>query len=1385
MLPRALLGWGVLTLATALGACGSSSSVGAQDAGPIPCTDDNQCPSGYNCTGGYCQSTTHPDAATDAPLPAEMLVSPTLLDFGSPYVGGEYVKSFTIANVGVADLTIASLNLIEDRTNGAYQVSAKPVPFVIAGGAQETVNVTLRPNDENLPTGSVKIHSDDPNPSTADSTVDLVTHIKGSAALGVCAESPAPPPDCVLTNDLNPVIDYGDVDYGTSAERVVALTNVGDGNLPIELTGVSLTSAAHFALTLFALVDDPAHPGSTIEQVATLPFFLSIGDPAASPPVPATQLRVHVRFAASGIDGDIPHESLVIDYNLTGSPTSIPIRGHINGCQPNGSDAGVPDGGADPQTDPFNCGACGVRCDTTVLHATTTCAAGVCGYSSCNANWGDCDVDYQNGCETDLRTTLAHCGACDSPCTNTHATGSVCSGGACTAPSCDSNWGNCDGDNKDGCETDLRITTDHCGTCATACTTPPGNGTTRCLGSMCTPTCVPNRSKDCDGDPVNGCETNIATDVNNCGDCHVVCDTSGGSTSCVGGVCKPGCNQGYGDCDGNPVNGCETNVLTDANNCGGCGASFLCSNNHMQTRTCTGGQCTGQCAAPYADCNNNKQSDGCEINTQTDPDNCGGCGVVCSANNMQTRTCVGGVCSGQCAAGFADCDGNKQTNGCEVNTQTDADNCGGCGASYQCSGVNMLTRTCTAGLCSGQCATGFADCNGNKLTDGCEINTQTDAANCGGCGAAFACSANHVTPHCTAGACDGACEAGGWTDCDNNKRATGCEINVNTDAGNCGGCGVSFACSSNHVTPHCAAGACDGACEAGGWTDCDTNKRTNGCEINVNTDASNCGGCGVTFACSSNHVTPHCTAGACDGACEAGGWTDCDASKRTNGCEINVNTDASNCGGCGGAFACSTNHVTAHCTAGQCDGACDSANGWADCINGKRTDGCETNVNSDANNCGGCGSAYKCSTNHVPTPHCSSGTCDGACDTANGWADCYNGKLTDGCETNINTDASNCGGCGVGFACSTNHVTAHCSAGQCDGICDSANGWTDCINGKRTDGCETNVNTDANNCGGCGSAYKCSTNHVPTPHCSSGTCDGACDTANGWADCYNGKLTDGCETQLTTDPDNCGGCGSAYACSHNHVPTPHCSSGTCDGACESGYDDCVNGRLADGCETSVTNNPTNCGSCGYVCADHAGPHVTGSSCSGTSCVVTGCDVTNRWYDMNGLWGDGCECQADTVPNVCSGAVNLSSGLAVNGTVSSPAGRNLTPAGDEDWYSVTFLTDGTCNFNPKITLVAGVLPIAIQVFTNCSSGVMNCKVAEGGNSSKANLVTWEMEYGATCGDKVVNGADPVPDQGLFINNSPPAGLPAALTFYVRVYPTGSSTTCLDYTITATN
>ena len=49
------------------------------------------------------------------------------------------------------------------------------------------------------------------------------------------------------------------------------------------------------------------------------------------------------------------------------------------------------------------------------------------------------------------------------------------------------------------------------------------------------------------------------------------------------------CPMGLGDCDGDPANGCEVNTQTDANNCGGCGR--VCPRDGGLFGVCSSGSC--------------------------------------------------------------------------------------------------------------------------------------------------------------------------------------------------------------------------------------------------------------------------------------------------------------------------------------------------------------------------------------------------------------------------------------------------------------------------------------------------------------------------------------------------------------------------------------------------------------------------------------------------------------------------------------------------------------------------------------------------------------------------------------------------------------------------
>jgi hypothetical protein len=138
----------------------------------------------------------------------------------------------------------------------------------------------------------------------------------------------------------------------------------------------------------------------------------------------------------------------------------------------------------------------------------------------------------------------------------------VCKPGETTDKDC--NTCQCDDTGQWAC------TTRTCGTCIVGDTRDAGDGCNSCtcneFGWVCTQKACGNELcdrglADCDADPSNGCETNLVTSVTNCGGCGIYCAIAGASAKCVAGVCEiDQCQAPYEDCNGDPKDGCEAIV---------------------------------------------------------------------------------------------------------------------------------------------------------------------------------------------------------------------------------------------------------------------------------------------------------------------------------------------------------------------------------------------------------------------------------------------------------------------------------------------------------------------------------------------------------------------------------------------------------------------------------------------------------------------------------------------------------------------------------------------------------------------------------------------------------------------------------------------------------
>jgi hypothetical protein len=846
------------------------------------------------------------------------------------------------------------------------------------------------------------------------------------------------------------------------------------------------------------------------------------------------------------------------------------------------------------ETDLWLTASCGttcvnrVHCGNQIQNATgPSCASGLCDYALCLDGYGNCDANRTNGCEANI-WQIASCGTtCANrvDCTTQvqNASGKTCASGNCDYDACAAGFADCNGSRPDGCETNIWQTAS-CGTGCTGrvnCNTQVQNANNpTCSGGACDYASCLAGFASCDADRTNGCEVNTTNTTNHCGACGTQCVNPNGSTACIGSVCAPTCNPGYGDCDSSRPNGCEASIWQTAS-CGTTCANRVNCGAQVQNATgttCAGGTCDyTTCNAGYGDCDTNR-ANGCETNTTHTTNHCGACGTQCVNPNGSTA-CVGSACAPTCNPGYGDCDSSRP-NGCEANIWQPA-SCGttctnrvNCGAQVQnASGISCAGGTCDYTACNA----GFGDCDSNRA-NGCETDLW-QTASCGTlCSNRVDCntqvqSASGKT--CASGACDYTSCSSGFGDCDSN-RTNGCERDL-WQLTACGtNCTNAINCSTqvlNATGKACASGACDYTSCSSGFGDCDSN-RTNGCETSIWQTAS-CGTlCSNRVDCTSqvqNASGKTCASGACDYTACSSGYGDCD-SNRTNGCEASIWQTAS-CGTtCGTRVNCSAqvqNATGITCASGACDyTACNA--GYGDC-DGNRANGCEASIWQTAS-CGlTCGTRVNCNTaaQNATGQFCSGGVCDyAACNS--GYGDC-DGSRPNGCEVNIWQTAS-CGTtCANRVNCSTqvqNAAGKTCASGACDYTSCNA-GYGDCDT-NRQNGCEVNTTHTTAHCGACGTAC---TNAHGTTACIASTCTPTCDT--GWGSC-DSNPNNGCETDTTSSVAHCGGCG--LACNLPNA-TPTCVTSTCVvQACDAGTWN-VDGANPNGCECVDTSDIGNaCGS---------------------------------------------------------------------------------------------------------------------------------------------------------------------------------------------------------------
>ena len=354
-------------------------------------------------------------------------------------------------------------------------------------------------------------------------------------------------------------------------------------------------------------------------------------------------------------------------------------------------------------TNNYSCNSTGTDCGNCVNNDTTCSNTGTTGYKqTCDKGaWGTANKCSNNYSCNSAGTDCGNCVNNDTTCSNTGTTGykQTCDKGAWgTANKCTNSY-SCNSAGTD------------CGVCINNNTTCSNTGTTgyertcnngawgtenKCTNSY---SCNDNSCGDC----INGNKQCSGTSTQTCGSgqwgptsaCPV---PSHGSATCSGGNCGISCDSGYCESGTNCVN-----KQTDMDNCGTCGN--LCNTSkvsHSTNVTCS----SGNCIATSCDTGYHVYDGTCEPNDNT---NCGSHNNPCSTTlDHATATCSNsGICNISCDSGYT-------TNGsicCQTKSnvtvvQDSASSCsyqcatGYCDASfgsqpyYACSSNQTLTTGC-------------------------------------------------------------------------------------------------------------------------------------------------------------------------------------------------------------------------------------------------------------------------------------------------------------------------------------------------------------------------------------------------------------------------------------------------------------------------------------------------------------------------------------------------------------------------------------------------------------------------------------------------------------------------------------------------------------------
>ncbi len=727
---------------------------------------------------------------------------------------------------------------------------------------------------------------------------------------------------------------------------------------------------------------------------------------------------------------------------------------------------------------------------------------------------------------------------------------------------------------------------------------------------------------------------------------------------------------------------------------------------------------------------------------------CGACGFVCSNANAEPA-CIDGLCMiASCNEGFHDVNGNPY-DGCEyectrtVINESDADGTCTDGQDNDCDGRtdgdDLDCSSCVPEYCNG------LDDDCDTLTDE-DFDLRSDPLNCGEC--FFICPARpHATPQCILGECHIQCEPG-WENLDGNP-ANGCESSctpaTEPDEYSCDGRDddCDGLVDEDYIPYICGSGACvaNSVCVSGSEV-CEPLAPLALADQLCDGIDNDCDG-----SVDEEYIPVYCYGACAPTARCVGGEEICGAPAE----DLDVTCDGID-GDCDNEI--DEDHIPYSCGIGVC--VTDSV-----CVDGSETCTPLSPPFSSDIQCDGLDEDCSGTADEDYIPYtCGSGVCvrNSTCTAAS--ESCTQGAPT-GDDSDCDTVDENCNG-----TADENYVPTYtCGIGVCQRSSTCTAGVESCTQGTGT-GTDSNCNGLDENCNGTADE-----NYVPYA-CGTGACRRNSTCSSGIESCSAGAPT-GDDSDCDGIDDDCDGW-----VDESYVPYT-CGTGACarSSTCTGGYASCTAGLPAvescngidDDCD-GAADDGTGVSLCGSI------PNGT-PACTGGACIISSC--TTNYYNLNGIFADGCECGADSYDYTgadCDHAYDLGTVLDSSAQVVTVTGR-LVPAGDVDWFVITASDD--------VDSVGDEFEFEVAFITN-PGNALRFDVYRGNCSTVActavsDCFNWYTDFRSGSGT-TATGENPCRTTPTLNYNMCTSNTSA---YYIRVYRASGTTTCTDYVLRISN